>query len=228
MFKKKKNNAAVASNNPYLNAKKEWLERYGDIIAQNHNLRVFSMFILMALILSIGGNIYQATQSKYIPYVVAIDKVGKVQSGAMPKPLANIPNEVIQSELTTFLQNWRSVTADADLQNRMLEKLVAYSTPQVRAILQEWFSQNNPYKRAETHLVSIEMTGLPHQVSKHAYRAEWLEITRDRQGKTIERSKYEAVFTIAILPPETEADIVQNPLGLMIVDANFSRLLRQE
>ena len=62
--------------NPYLNAKTEWLERYGDYISQRRNWQIIaflSLIIAFVCILFLG---YTSTQSKLIPYVIEVDKLG--------------------------------------------------------------------------------------------------------------------------------------------------------
>ncbi len=62
--------------NPYLNARREWNERYGDYIAQARNWRVAAILALGIALLSSGGLVYVAGQSQIVPYVVRVDKLG--------------------------------------------------------------------------------------------------------------------------------------------------------
>lgn len=238
MFKKKTKATVELStpkekdsgNNPYLNGKTEWLERYGNYISQAHNWRVFALTCLVISILSLTCNVYQAVQFKVMPHVITVDKLGNTHSAGVAHGLkpTDVPREVIQSELANYISNWRIVTADADLQNRMLDKLIAYSNGATRKMLQDWFTENNPYKRAQNNLVSVDLKGLPQQVAQNSWRAEWTESVRDRSGKVLEEIKYEGTFTVGIVPPETEADIIKNPFGIMVADLYFNKLLQQK
>ena len=64
-------------HNPYLQARQEWLERYGDYIAQAKNWRIASLLALGLLGLSLAMNFVQASQSKIVPYIVEVDKLGR-------------------------------------------------------------------------------------------------------------------------------------------------------
>lgn len=67
---------AGKGHNPYLNARQEWLERYGGYIsraAQAHS----GFFCLIITGISITGNVIQANQVKTIPYIIEVDKLGK-------------------------------------------------------------------------------------------------------------------------------------------------------
>src|SRR2546421_10039315 len=61
---------------PYLAARREWNERYGDYIARARNWRR-AAFAALAVsgVLSVG-TVWQASQSKVVPYVVEVDKLG--------------------------------------------------------------------------------------------------------------------------------------------------------
>ena len=67
---------AGAAENPYLSARREWNERYGDYIARARNWRRAAFAALaVSLVLAIGVA-WQAAQSKVVPYVVEVDKLG--------------------------------------------------------------------------------------------------------------------------------------------------------
>ena len=81
MFFKKKEKAETAPSgdekNPYLNARQEWLERYGSYISRAAQWRLTTIIALVLLAGSITGNVIQACQVKAIPYIVEVDKLGK-------------------------------------------------------------------------------------------------------------------------------------------------------
>jgi type IV secretion system protein VirB5 len=68
------------SPNPYLDARREWSERYGHYLVQAKNWRIaaasaflISLVLALALIISV-------TKQKVIPYVVEIDKQGNTSA----------------------------------------------------------------------------------------------------------------------------------------------------
>lgn len=222
--------ARKASGNLYLDAKDNWLERYGCFAQQNHDLRRAVIALAVLLLISLSGNIYQSSLPKFLPWMVGINEEnGEYFSAGFARTLdpQDVGSRVIKSDLTKFIKNWRSVTADQDLQDKMLQELIAYSSSATQIYLHEWFSGQNPYKRAANVLVSIQMNGVPHQVSQNAWRCEWTEIVRDRKGKTIESVRWEATLTIAFVEQETVEQIISNPLGLLVADITANPLLQQ-
>ena len=80
LFKKKEKNDASTSkptegHNPYLNARQEWLERYGSYISRAAQWRLTTIIALVLLAGSITGNVIQACQVKAIPYIVEVNVV---------------------------------------------------------------------------------------------------------------------------------------------------------
>src|SRR5260370_13056054 len=70
--------ATTAAHNPYLAARKEWDERYGDFITRSRNWRVLALLLGVIAFVQAGGLIYLSSKSKSIPFVVAIDSLHPV------------------------------------------------------------------------------------------------------------------------------------------------------
>ena len=60
----------------YLEARREWNERYGDYIAREHAWKLGFFVMGLISIVCAGGMAYLSSQSKLVPYVVAVDKLG--------------------------------------------------------------------------------------------------------------------------------------------------------
>src|SRR5438046_10524942 len=69
--------------NAYLAARREWDERYGDFITRARNWRAIGFLCLIAALVQSAGLIALSMRSKTIPYVVAVDSLGRqVAAGA--------------------------------------------------------------------------------------------------------------------------------------------------
>ena len=66
----------MAEANPYLNARREWDERYGDALARAKSWRYAAIGALAVAAIAVTGVVFIGAQSKIKPYVVAIDKMG--------------------------------------------------------------------------------------------------------------------------------------------------------
>lgn len=226
MFRKK-NKKEENFNNPYLNAKNEWFERYGSYIVTANIFKSISLAALLGLTASISLNVYQFKQQKIVPYIIEVDKLG---NAIATKPLLEtntIPQRLIQSEIVNAITNWRTVTADLDLQNRLVTKFSAYLGGSARGTIREWYEINLPHERAKQVLVSVDVEGLPLPVSSDSWRISWKETSRNHAGNTIESVRYEATVAIITVPPKNEAEIIQNPAGIIITSINYCKILGQ-
>ena len=212
--------------NPYLQARDEFYDSVGYPVkaAAQWRLAAFISFFLLAL--SLAGNVIQASREKVVPYVVAVDKLGAALAVRRADTASPTPVAVIQAELANIIINWRTVTADLDLQARMIDRLSAFTRGAAKGVLTEWFEKNNPVVRARNgRLVSVNIKSLPLPVSQNSWRIEWQETLRNHVGVTVETTQYEATMTVAVQPPRTEAEILKNPGGVYITELSFGTVL---
>ena len=225
IFKKNSKVETSASQSPYLDAKQEWLERYGSYISRAAQWRVAAVFAMICCALSIGLNIMQAQQVKTIPYIVQVDKLGKHAVVARADKASATPLRLIQAEIASCITDWRTVTADIELQKMMIKRLSFFFAGSAKGVLHEWYSENNPYEIAKKgQLVHIEITALPLPLSTDTYRVQWLETIRSHAGATLQATTYEATVTIQITPPSSEETLLHNPGGVYITQIATSRV----
>ena len=224
-FKKKDKTIPQKTDNPYINARQEWLERYGDYVSQAKNWRLFAFLCVVVTVISICGNVVQASQYKIVPYVVEVDRLGRAQAVSRADNAASAPQRLIQAEIATFIGNWRTVTPDRNLQSKMIERLSHFMAGAAKGEIRSWFATNNPYERANKgQIVQIEIKGLPLAVSSESWRVEWKEIIRNHTGALLDQTSYEATVTIKIEPPTDETKIIANPGGIYITAISASKV----
>ncbi|ATD82350.1 MULTISPECIES: type IV secretion system protein [Desulfovibrio] len=234
LFRKKVKTDAPAStpkptdgHNPYLNARQEWLERYGSYISRAAQWRMTAFIVLMLLGVSITGNVIQANQVKTIPYIIEVDQLGKSAVTARADQARATPLRLIQAEIAACITNWRTVTADIELQKQMIQRLSFFVAGSAKGVLKEWFTTNNPYEIAKAgKLVHVEIKSLPLPVSADSYRVEWTETVRAHSGVALESHSYEATVGVQINPPTSEAVLLHNPGGVYVTSLSASRVFK--
>ena len=76
---------SACRSNVYLEAWREWDDRYADLVQGKRNWQIVTAaFSLLSLILAVGI-VWLITRSRYIPYVVEVDKLGYALT--VPRPL---------------------------------------------------------------------------------------------------------------------------------------------
>ena len=202
---------------PYLNGREEWLERYGSYISRAAQWRMAAFICLIITVVSISGNVIQASQVKTIPYIIEVDKLGNMGAVARADRASATPKRLIQAEIAKCISDWRTVTADVELQQKMIERLSFFMAGSAKGVLRQWYEANNPYEIAKSgKLVHVEIKGLPLPVSSDSYRVEWVETVRSHAGVMLDAHTYEATVTIQINPPTADAVLLRNPGGVYI------------
>jgi type IV secretion system protein VirB5 len=209
----------------YVRGREEWLERYGSYIQRARQWRLAALLALGITALSVAGNMIQAGQYKVVPYVVEVDRVGRIAAVTRASEASATPTRVIQAELAAFITNWRTVTADLDLQKQFIDRLSFFAVGAAKGQLRQWYEANNPFERAKDKLIQINISALPAPVSSESWRVEWKEITRNHSGVQISSESFQATLTIQIQPPTTDSQILKNPGGIYISNISISSIM---
>lgn len=228
-FKTKNKESApekAGSGNSYLSGREEWLERYGSYISRAAQWRMAAFICLLLTAISITGNVIQASQVKTVPYIIEVDKLGKSSVVARADRASAAPRRLIQAEIAACISDWRTVTADVELQQKMIERLSFFMAGSAKGVLREWYEANNPYEIAKSgKLVHVEIKGLPLPVSSDSYRVEWVETVRSHAGVLLDSHSYEATVTIQINPPTVDAVLLRNPGGVYITSLSAGKVV---
>ncbi len=225
MSSKPETRAAVREN-PYLAARREWNERYGDYIAQGRNWRLAAILALIVAITSAGGLVHLSSQSQIVPYIVRVDKLGGAAAVERADQNFQPDKQVIVAFLARFIANIRSVYTDAGAERTLLKEAYAMINERGEAFakLNFYMREHDPFKRAETETVTVEVASvLP--LSEGSWRIEWREEQRGRDGSKPAGTHWQATVSIQVSPPTSEATIRLNPLGIYINSFNWSQRL---
>lgn len=245
IFKKKKSddrrgNSAMhggrregESENPYLSARRTWNDYTGSIIAARRMWQVVAILSLMIVLAAVGGLIAVAKQSKFIPYIIEVDQVGKANAMAPVNPTTLADPRVLKAVVSEFITDSRMVTPDIALQRAAIFRLYARLSPNDPATqkLGEWLNgsqEASPFSRAAKVMVSTQIKSVLPQTAD-TWQIDWVETTRDRQGTLVgEPMNMRALITIytaAHAPNVTEEQLLMNPLGVYVRDFSWQKLL---
>jgi type IV secretion system protein TrbF len=214
--------ADAALDSPYLSARRDWNERYGDYIARARNWR-WAAFgaIAVSLVLAVGVT-WQAAQSKVVPYVVDVDKLGDAVAVARADRAAPADVRVITAQLAAWIVDVRSVSSDPLAQKSALARSYALTAATATIFLNDYYRQHSPFGQPRTVAVSVDAV-LP--ISQQTYQIQWSEDARDLQGRDLGTTHWIASVTVAFDPPTDERGILSNPLGLYITGISWTQRL---
>ena len=211
--------------NLYLSARREWDERYGNLITRARNWRAIAFVCTVLAIIEAAGLIALSMRSKTIPYVVAVDSLGR-QVAAGPADENFIPNDRLKrTALLEWITDLRTVTNDAVAERKAIERVysrVAYGSAAVK-IVDEFYRNDPPQKRMERETVNVDVESVLATTDK-TYEIEWTETIRDLQGGVQSQNHWKGAFTIAINPPTDEQLVRTNPLGIYVTNLSWARV----
>ncbi len=217
--------AAVTSHNPYLAARREWDERYGDLISRARNWRVVAFLCAATALFETCGMIALALRSKVVPYIVTVDSLGRVAASGRVEQASIADDRMRRAALFQWIEDLRSVTTDGIAQRRAIDRVYSYiaSGSPAQTFISEFYRSDPPQKRALTETVSVDVQSvLP--TSDQTYEIEWLETVRDLQGQIKSQDRWKGAFTIVVRPPEEERLLRVNPLGIFITNTSWSKV----
>lgn len=212
---------------PYVNARRAFNDHTGAVMRERDVARLLALLAAMVALVLAGGIVYDRGTSRYVPYIVAVDKLGQAAAVGVAERAAVPDDRMIKAALHTWIRNARTVTMDGRLQRDMIVALYSMiaAGDAARGKMDEYLSGNPPFKRAATELVSLDEV-LVLQQTDVSWEATWQEVTRDRKGVVVKRERWRALLTIAHAPPNrdaTEADIRLNPASVFVRDYSWSK-----
>lgn len=211
--------------NPYLAARAAWDERYGDQIARAKHWRIAALACAAIAFLAVGGLIMQARQSRLVPFVVAVNELGRPLASGVATSAAALPEPVVKAALADFVTSWRSVTIDWTFQRGEINKVFAQigNGSRAQVAISEWYRTDPPQTRAQKGTTEIEIKAVLPTGDK-TWEVDWTEVNRLATGQKQGSENYKGLFTIAINPPQSEEDARGNPLGVFVTNATWSRV----
>src|ERR1700730_3901157 len=109
--------------NPYAQGWREWDERYADLVVGKRNWQLAAGGLLIMGLILAGGMVWLSGRSKYIPYVVEVDRLGYRLTGAQQLTLASVPDVTARMEryeVATFIREARAVSSDPQVEQQQL------------------------------------------------------------------------------------------------------------
>jgi len=216
--------------NPYLDARRHWNSHVDRAFSGRHALQLLVVASLLIGLGGVAGVIYVGSQSKYVPYVIEVDKLGEAVAVGPAQPAAPADQRVVRASLASFISSARLVTPDLDVQRRAVFTVYAMLKTKDPATVKmnehlNGSEETSVFNRSKKVTVSTDIeTVLP--ISSTAWQVEWQETTRDRDGSMIGRPiPMRAVLEVYTSPTlqARESDIQRNPLGIYVRDFNWQQ-----
>ena len=136
--------------NPWLNARGFMNDREKMFLSSRFGWMVMAIISLLIALGAVGGTLYVAQQSKFVPYVVQVDKIGQAVAVHRADRAAAVDPAVIHATVAAWITDARLVTPDIAVQRDAIFRVYAHMT------------SNDP----SAHKMNIWMNGSPEATQK--------------------------------------------------------------
>lgn len=209
--------------NAFQVAQDEWDNRLGRLSTAAQNWRLTALILLVFAVLEAAALFYLGTRSKYVPFLVQVDRVGQTLPLGPATELAEPGVEIYRHHLGKTLQNLRSIYTDSNAQNQAILEGFAYLTGEARSRVSDYLRQKNPFEIAKRGSVSVQVNSVL-KIAKDTWQIQWTETERPVLGGIAKTSDWRAVVTTFRSTPKTQDAILLNPVGIYINTLDWSRL----
>lgn len=219
--------------NPYLAARRTWNDHVGSVVSQRQTWQVIGILAMLIALAGVGGMIHIGSQSKFIPYLVEVDKHGQSVAAGPVTAADRADPRIIHASVAEFIGDARIVTPDVALQRKAVFRVYAKLSPNdpATAKMNEWLNGSDdvsPFERAAREMVSIEIKAVLQQ-SPDTWQVDWVETTRDRQGNVksqpVTMRALVTVYTADVSTQTTDEQLRNNPMSIFVRDFSWSRIL---
>lgn len=208
---------------PYQRAGQLWDERIGSARVQARNWR-YMAFGGLALTASLSGTlVWQSTQSRVVPYVVEVDRLGEARAVAPAETQYQPTEPQIAWHLAKFIGNVRSVSLDPVMMRENWLAAYDFATERGALFLGEYARSSTPFAEVGRRMVSVQVTSVV-RASDDSFQVRWSEREYER-GSLKATARWTAILTVAVKAPRTAEALRKNPLGLYVEAIDWNREL---
>jgi type IV secretion system protein VirB5 len=208
---------------PYQRAGQVWDERIGSARVQARNWRHMALGGLALSGALAGGLLWQSLQSRVVPYVVEVDRLGEARAVARAAEDYRPTDPQIAWHLGRFVSQVRSVSLDPVLMRQ--DWLAAYDmvTGRGAKFLGEYARAADPFAGVGQRTVSVQVTSVV-RASDRSFQVKWTETAYER-GSLAGTTRWTAILAVALRPPKSADVLRKNPLGLYVDAIDWAREL---
>jgi type IV secretion system protein TrbF len=212
------------TTNPYLEARREWDERYGDAIARAANWRLAAFGALTVAGVAVAGVAWLGAQSKVKPYVVAIDQMGNPIAMAQPASGGAASQRIIEAQVANWVWEARTMVPGTETQKALLRRVYALLDTDAAGIMDAWYRDHPPFSQNGITVNPSITSVLP--LTKNTWQVNWTE-TRYQNGQMLGTSSWKANLTTGLEAKlaDTPQALIYNPLGIFIQNLTWTQVL---
>lgn len=206
---------------PYQRAAQVWDDRIGSARAQAKNWRLMAFGTLALSSILSSALIWQSAQSRVVPYVVEVDRLGEARAVSRAQGDYRPTDPQIAWHLGRFIENVRTVSLDPVLMRRAWLSAFDFASPKGARFLADYARVSEPFAHLGEDTVSVQVTSVV-RASDRSFQVKWRE-TRYRNGSEAGSSGWTAILSVIGRTPASADALRKNPLGIFVDAIDWSR-----
>ena len=208
---------------PYQRAGQLWDERIGAARVQARNWRLMAFGGLFLTTGMSAALVWQSLQSKVVPYVVAVDRLGEARAVSEADRDYQPTDAQVAWHLARFIEHVRSVSLDPVLMRRDWLSAYDFVTKRGAQFLGDYARSADPFGGVGEKTVSVQVTSVV-RASDRSFQVKWTETAFERGART-GTSDWTGLLRIVRKPPNSAETLRRNPLGIYVDAIDWSREL---
>jgi type IV secretion system protein VirB5 len=208
---------------PYQRAGQLWDERIGSARAQARNWRLMAFGGLLLTTGLSTGLVWQSMQSRVVPYVVEVDRLGQPQALTPAAADYQPTDPQIAWFLARFIVDVRGRSLDPVLMRTNWLQAYDFASKRGALFLNEHARSAQPFADVGDKTVSVQVTSVV-RASDRSFQVKWTENAYER-GNPDGVSRWTAILAVTVKPPGNAEVLRKNPLGLYVDAIDWSREL---
>jgi len=212
-----------APETPFQRAAQVWDDRIGSARVQARNWRLIAFGMLAVSAGMAGGLIWQSEQSRIVPYVVEVDRLGQPRAVNAVDTKFRPTDPQIAWTLARFIEDVRTVSLDPVLMRRQWLRAYDFVSDRGAQFLGDYARRADPFAHLGEHTVSVEVTSVV-RASDRSFEIKWVETVFER-GVRASTAHWTAFVTVQLKAPANADTLRRNPLGLYVDAIDWSREL---
>lgn len=208
---------------PYQKAAQLWDERIGSARVQARNWRLMALGGLALSTCLSGGLLWQSMQSRVVPFVVEVDRLGEPRALSPADKDYQPTDPQIAWHLAHFITDIRTVSLDPVLMRANWLSAYDFVTARGARFLGDYARSANPFADVGTRTVSVQVTSVV-RASDRSFQVKWIESIFER-GNLASTSHWTAMVSVEVRTPASAEVLRKNPLGLYVDAIDWSQEL---
>ncbi|MFL6735552.1 MAG: conjugal transfer protein TrbF [Sphingomonas sp.] len=208
---------------PYQRAGQVWDERIGAARVQARNWRLMALGGLALSSALSGGLMWLSMQSRVVPYVVEVDRLGEPRAIEPAQQDHRPTDPELAWHLARFITDVRSISLDPVLMRSNWLSAYDFATARGARFLSSYARSTNPFGEVGVRTVSVQVTSVV-RASDSSFEVKWTENEFER-GNPAGTSHWTAILSVVTRPPATSDTLRKNPLGIYVDAIDWSREL---